>query len=228
MKFTEALAHFCVALREPYGEFTELWRALREGSAKLEAEERKLARKAAAEGHPIDWGESGFRDLLRGKTGPGGGLEATPIRLSFFFSGYLLDCQRPEVAEQALAMTYATVRGQAVCPKTKERHFGPAFTRVLADPSLLARCADIGVSSDLGMAYLDFVPPGEEAGPWTFSYDCTRSWFCTPAHESAPKGRYSVLHLYPFTLRPVMALIQGSDARPARAARKSKKAKVMA
>lgn len=74
-------------------------------------------------------------------------------------------------------------RGQAVCSKTKERYFGPSLAAVLSSPALLACCADIGVFSGLGLAYLDFTPPGEEAGPGTILPfpGCTRSLFCTPA-----------------------------------------------
>jgi hypothetical protein len=218
VKFTEAQAHLAVALRDPLSEYTELLRALREGSDHLEAAERKLAQMAAADGHPIDWGKGGFRGLLRGKPGPGGGFEATPTVLSFFLTGYLLDVTRRECAARALTMTFATVREQAVCPKTKERFFGPAFAAVLADPELFAQCADIGVSADLGLSYIDFVAPGEDAGPCALPQ--SRSLFYTPDHAFAPSGRYVMRHLYPFSFRSLMSLIQSSSkaaGRPARA-----------
>jgi len=57
MRFTEAMAHLAVALRDPLAEYTELLRAVREGiDDTLEATERKLSRMAAEEGHPFDWG----------------------------------------------------------------------------------------------------------------------------------------------------------------------------
>jgi hypothetical protein len=215
MRFSEAMAHLSVALRDPLAEFTELLRALREGSSKAEGAERKLSRMAAAEGFPTDWGEGGFHGLLRGKPGPGGGFEATPTVLSFFLTGYLLDTTRHEVAAHALTMFFAAPRDQAVCAKTKQRYFGTAFAAVLADASLFASCADVGVSSDLGMAYLDFVREGENAGPGALP--SSRSLFQTPAHDFAPAGTYGVRHLYPFTLRPLFSLIHAKSVAPTRA-----------
>ena len=108
MRFTEAMAHLAVALRDPLAEYTELLRAVREGiDDTLEATERKLSRMAAEEGHPFDWGGGTFKDLLRGKPGPGGGFEASPAVLAFFLTAYLLDCPRREAAAKALDMTFA-------------------------------------------------------------------------------------------------------------------------
>jgi len=210
MRFTEVEAHLAVALREPLAEFTELLRALREGSTELADMERTLA----AEGDHVDWGEGGFTNLLRGKPGPGGGFEASPPVLSYYLTGYLCDCPRRETAKRALEMTFAVTRGQA-CSKTKKKRFGSALAATLADPSLFAQCVDVGVSSDLGMAYLDFASAGEEPGPGTLPQ--IRSLFATPAYDFAPSGSYSVRHLYPFMLRPLMSLIQTEAARPERA-----------
>jgi hypothetical protein len=107
-RFTEAMAHLAVALRDPLAEYTELLRAMREGiDDTLETTERELSRMAAEEGHPFDWGGGTFKDLLRGKPGPGGGFETTPAVLAFFLTAYLLDCPRREAAAKALDMTFA-------------------------------------------------------------------------------------------------------------------------
>src|SRR5262249_26221165 len=158
MRFTESMAHLAVALRDPLAEYTELLRAVREGiDDALEATERKLSRMAAKEGHPFDWGGGTFKDLLRGKPGPGGGFETTPAVLGFFLTAYLLDCPRREAAAKALDMTFAACsktapsptrwianspiapqplrgkKGEAVCAKTKQRYFGAALVALLSD-----------------------------------------------------------------------------------------------
>jgi len=210
MHFTEAMAHLSVGLHEPLFEFTELRRAMREGSRDLVAVEKKLAREASAEHGAIDWGEDGFRDLLRGQPGPGRGLQARPLVLAYVILGYLLDCPRHLAAEQALAIAYAAPRDHGVCPKTGERLFLPALAKVFADADVFAQCADISVSADLGLAYIDFVQAGETSGPAAIPE--VRSVFVTPAYAYAPSGSYGAKHLYPFTLRPLFALLHAKSA----------------
>jgi len=221
VKFTEAMAHLAVALRDPLAEYTELLRAVREGiDDTLEATERKLSRMAAEEGHPFDWGGGTFKGLLRGKPGPGGGFEATPAVLAFFLTAYLLDCPRREAAAKALDMTFAASaflrsspsptrwaansplalqplrgkKGEAVCARTKQRYFGAAFVALLSDRALFEQVEEIRVSADLGAAQLLFG-------------DYTTSSFYTPAYYTAKPGTCSVRLFYPDMIRPLFDLI---------------------
>jgi hypothetical protein len=222
MRFTEAIAHLAVALRDPLAEYTELLRAVREGiDDALEATERKLSRMAAEEGHPFDWGGGTFKDLLRGKPGPGGGFETTPAVLAFFLTAYLLDCPRREAAAKALDMTFAAAayfrsapsptrwianspialqpsrgkKGEAVCAKTKQRYFGAAFVALLSDRALFDQVEEIRVSADLGAAQLLF-------------RDYTASSFYTLAYYNKTRpGTCSVRLFYPDIIRPLFDLI---------------------
>jgi hypothetical protein len=214
------MAHLAVALRDPLAEYTELLRAVREGiDDTLEATERKLSRMAAEEGHPFDWGGGTFKDLLRGKPGPGGGFEATPAVLAFFLTAYLLDCPRREAAAKALDMTFAASayvesapsptrwiansplqplrgkKGEAVCARTKQRYFGAAFVALLSDRALFDQVEEIRVSADLGAAQLLFG-------------DYTTSNFYTPAcYNKTRPGTSSMRFLYLDMISPLFDLI---------------------
>jgi hypothetical protein len=227
MKFTETMAHLAVVLRDPLAEYTELLRAVREGiDDTLEATERELSRMAADEGHRFDWGGGKFRDLLRGKPGPGGGFETTPAVLAFFLTAYLLDCPRREAAAKALDMTFAAYRrsqtmhqswtaprplpgkkGEAVCAKTKQRYFGAAFVALLSDRVLFDQCEEVCVSADLGVAQI-------------FFGDGTKSSFYTSTYYTAKAGTYSVRHLYLDTIRPLFNLINQPEPATRAPARK--------
>ena len=235
MRFTEAMAHLAVALRDPLAEYTELLRAVREGiDDTLEATERKLSRMAAEEGYPFDWGGGTFKDLLRGKPGPGGGFEASPAVLAFFLTAYLLDCPRREAAAKALDMTFAASayfksapspttwianspialqplrgkKGEAVCARTKQRYFGAAFVALLSDRALFDQVEEIRVSADLGAAQLLFG-------------DYTTSNFYTPAcYNKTRPGTYSMRFLYLDMIRPLFNLINPPEPATRAPARK--------
>ena len=237
MRFTEAMAHLAVALRDPLAEYTELLRAVREGiDDTLEATERKLSRMAAEEGHPFDWGGGTFKDLLRGKPGPGGGFEASPAVLAFFLTAYLLDCPRREAAAKALDMTFAASayfksapspttwianspialqplrgkKGEAVCARTKQRYFGAAFVALLSDRALFDQTVEIRVSADLGAAQLLF-------------RDYTASSFYTLAYYNKTRpGTCSVRLFYPDIIRPLFDLINPSEPATRAPARKKR------
>jgi hypothetical protein len=70
------------------------------------------------------------------------------------------------------------------------------------------------VSNELGVGFLDFDENGDRLalGPTR-----VRSLFATPSHEFAPPGGYVVKHLYPLSIRPLIALIQNKHAPPTRA-----------
>ena len=231
------MAHLAVALRDPLAEYTELLRAVREGiDDTLEATERKLSRMAAEEGHPFDWGCGTFKDLLRGKPGPGGGFEASPAVLAFFLTAYLLDCPRREAAAKALDMTFAAAayfrsassptrsianspialqpsrgkKGEAVCARTKQRYFGAAFVALLSDRALFDQTVEIRVSADLGAAQLLF-------------RDYTASSFYTLAYYNKTRpGTCSVRLFYPDIIRPLFDLINPSEPATRAPARKKR------
>jgi hypothetical protein len=208
VKFTEAIAHLAVALRDPLAEYMDLARQVREGSERgtLDATERKLVRMAADEGYPFDWGGGTFKHLFRGKPGRGGGFEATPTVLAFFLTAYLLDCPRREAAARALDMTFAAAHGRkggAICAKTKQRYFGAAFVTLLSDRALFDQADEVCVCADLGVAQLVFE-------------DSTTSSFFTAAYDKTKAGTHSVRHLYADLIRPLFDLINNEPEPPPR------------
>jgi hypothetical protein len=198
MQMTDVTAHLAIGLRDPQAVHTEQYRALREGSQELEAVERRLSRAA---GHSFDWGPTKFKDMYRGKSGRGGGVKATPTLLAFYLVGYLMDCRRREVAEQALTFMFAVAREQTltgeatVCAKTKQRLFGAALVTLLSNRSLFDQVYDFAASSTLGRAHIRYL-------------DGTETYFYTPAFEVAPSGKYTAMHLHPFIIAPVFDAIQ--------------------
>jgi hypothetical protein len=207
MKFTEVMAHIAVALRDRLSDYTELLRAVREGSDELEVTERKLSHMAANEGHPFHWGGGAFKNLLRSKPGPGGGFEATPSNVAFFLTAYLLDVPRREAAAKALDITFAAytppVHGKknAVCPKTKQRYFGAALVDVLSDRALFDKVDEVRVCADLGCAQLVFKDK-----------DGTTTEFYTAGGLKKPAGSYTMRHLPLDLIGPLVDLVNAPSA----------------
>jgi hypothetical protein len=213
VQFNEFQARFAIAYRDRLTEHNDLLREAREGARTLEATEKRLARMAAAEGYPVDWGGVPFTKLLHGKSGPHGGLEATLANVGFYLVCYLVDASpRKLAASRALDMWFAASRTTKVCRWTKERFFGPALVALLGDRKLREQAIDIGVASDRGAAYFDYVYEDQRV---------ERVLFATPEYETSPPGRYTTMHLYPPLVGPVIDLLQPTS-RARRAARRAK------
>jgi hypothetical protein len=159
MKLNEIMAHLAVGLGEPLGDFTELLRAVREGSEKIDAETSKLLRAAGAKDvdRPFDWNASSIKKAFSGRPGPGGGIEANATILGFYLTAYLVDGPRREAATKAINIMLARYLPlHEGCPITGQQLFGGALKTMLTDREVFDRAAVIRVSADAGFATIMF------------------------------------------------------------------------
>jgi hypothetical protein len=169
MRFGEILAHLAVGLHEPLADFTEMLRAVRVGAEQISARDIKRLREAgiADDDSPFDWNKSNLRKMFRGKSGPGGGIEADAASLGFYLTAFMVDGPRREAADRALDMTFARFQQQgdvAACPVTGQRYFGAALMTLLTDRGAFDRAVVIELSSDAGFARIQFENDAEGRG----------------------------------------------------------------
>jgi hypothetical protein len=159
MKLKTFSAHLVPLLKMPMSEFTELERALKEQSAHFDPENeinQEVLKLAAEKGVGHD------PQLLKGKAGPGGGIELDAFRAAFFLLAVVLNGPRKESA-YATWMTWhlnqeGSILGGAgddwqptftVCPLTGQHLFGEALKAIIEDEGLARRVDEIRVSSNL-------------------------------------------------------------------------------
>lgn len=148
MKLNTLCGHLVPLLDLPMSEFTELLRALKEGSPKLDLD--------------------GEKDVLKGKPGPGGGVEADPFHTAFLLIGILVDGPRKDAALSTSRAWNHLAEGvlvkdqngipthhEVTCPLTGRAAFGHAFKAILEQASLADRVGEVRVFSD-GRAEIAF------------------------------------------------------------------------
>lgn len=159
MKLNTFSSHLVPLLNLPMSEFTELQRALKDQVAHFDPESdvNAFARQSA------DTSGVGFDpDLLKGKPGPGGGVDVDDFRAAFFLLAVILGGPRKESARVAWTTWHLNQKGSIlcgygndwtptfnVCPLTGRHLFGDALKAVVSDPHLARRIDEIAVSSNL-------------------------------------------------------------------------------
>jgi hypothetical protein len=164
MKLNTLAANLVTIFHQPASEFTELLRALKEGSS-------HFRERTSDADQPLDAG------ILVSRPGPGGGLDADPFRASFLLLAFLLGAKRAEVAQTTWEAwhicpvgTVGTVDagwadGPApklvCCSITQQPLFGDAFRAILADADLAARVRKITI--DCSGTWAEITPRDGEA-----------------------------------------------------------------
>lgn len=159
MKLNTYSGHLVSLLKLPMSEFTELQRALKEQSAHFDPE-NKLNQDVHA--YAADAGIGYDPELLKGKAGPGGGIELDSFRAAFFLLAVVLNGPRKHAAEATwmtwhLNQEHSVLSGWgedfkptfAECPFTGHHLFGEALRAIIEDEDLAARVDEIRVASDL-------------------------------------------------------------------------------
>lgn len=159
MKLNTFCGHLVHLLDMPMSDFTELQRALKEQSphfnpeGKLEKAVRVYAEEAGIAHDP---------NLLKGKAGPGGGIELDSFRAAFFLLAVTLNGPRKDSSTATWLTWHLNQEGSEVsgwgddwkptfklCPLTKQHLFGEALKQIIEDVSLAARVDEVRVASDL-------------------------------------------------------------------------------
>lgn len=148
MKMNTLISHLVVLFGLTTSEFSELLRALKEGSSHF----RELISEAE---HPLG------ADILVSQPGPGGGLDADPFRTTFFLLAFLLGTKRADAAKATWEAWHIHPSGTALggwtkdgpepepvrCSITGKTLFGDAFKAILADADLAARIKEIRIDT---------------------------------------------------------------------------------
>lgn len=147
MKLNDYSARLSVLFDRPISEFTELRRALSEQSSHFGADDDLPALEA---------------NLLKGRSGPGGGLDVTPFIATFVLLAVLVDGPRREAALRTWKAWHFNQEGSVTsgwrdgesepslleCPLTQQHLFGDALRSILSDVDLAVRVDQISVSSN--------------------------------------------------------------------------------
>jgi hypothetical protein len=113
---------------------------------------------------------------FRGRPGPGGGVEVSPVSVSFFLVAFLVGRPLRDVVARTRVMNYARYMPSAggpdpmCCPITGVPWFGDALTVLLTERDLFNRAVLIRVSPALRLAQIMFKPepPGRREPVSTF------------------------------------------------------------
>jgi hypothetical protein len=93
------------------------------------------------------------------KTGPGGGIRATPETVAMLILSCLVTDSWSEVGEEV--GRFGRIKpNEGRCPLTKATSFGAALTRILADPDIAGEVMGVIVQRTRGMADIGFEFPG--------------------------------------------------------------------
>lgn len=156
MKLNDLCAYLVPMLDQKMSDFTELVRALKEGSAHFDpdAELHKAVRAVAEASYD--------RELMNAKPGPRGGLEATPFRTAFLLTALMItEVPRREIADATWRIWHLSQEGSLrhghrtnnprpnykPCPLTGRFVFGDAFKAVMENKELADRVNEIEVDS---------------------------------------------------------------------------------
>jgi len=143
------LAHY---MDIPMSEGPELLRALKDGSSHFNEDLEK---------HDPD--------ILKGRPGPGGGVEADPFRAAFLLLAIMVNGPRKEVAPNTWKTWHLDHEGSVlsgwgddwkptitICPLTRQHLFGDAIQAVIENQDLAARVEKVSVSLNrFGEIYFD-------------------------------------------------------------------------
>jgi hypothetical protein len=148
MKLTDLAAHFVPLLGVPMSDITETLRFLKEGS-------------------------SHFKDVddvpdLKGRRGPGGGVDAEPFNSAFLLLAILIDGPRREAAISTWNVWHFVMKGSIArgsgddfrtikrCELTGAPVFGEALKAIMSSEDIAARVKEIVVSNPSGWAKIIF------------------------------------------------------------------------
>ena len=159
MKLNTFCGHLVSLLDLPMSDFTELQRALKEQSTHFDPD-NQLNRDVRA--YAEDAGIGYDPDLLKGKAGPGGGIELDAFRAAFFTLAVVLNGPRKESANATWMTWHLNQEGSVlagwgedfrgkftICPLTGQHLFGEALKKIVEDDVLAKRVKEIRVASDL-------------------------------------------------------------------------------
>jgi hypothetical protein len=147
MKLTDYAGWLVSTLRDEQTTATELLRALREQNSHFNPDEPKNY----PEYNP---------DILRARSGPGGGLDADPFRAGFVLIAIMLDGPRSDICRRGWDAWHINHKGSVLsgwgdfkpifarCDLTGEHLFGSAVKQILAEPSLAKNVARVRLASD--------------------------------------------------------------------------------
>lgn len=159
MKLNTFCGHLVSLLNLPMSELTELQRALKETSQHFDPDsELNHDVRAYAE----DAGIGFDPDLLRGRAGPGGGIELDAFRAAFFTLAVILNGPRKESAHATWMTWHLNREGSVlsgwgddwkptltICPLTGQHLFGEALKKIVENDGLAKRVKEIRAASDL-------------------------------------------------------------------------------
>lgn len=159
MKLNTFCGHLVSLLDLPMSDFTELQRALKEQSTHFDPD-NQLNRDVRA--YADDAGIGFDPDLLKGKAGPGGGIELDAFRAAFFTLAVILNGPRKESANATWMTWHLNQEGSVlagwgedwkptltICPLTGQHLFGEALKVIVENDALAKRVKEIRVASDL-------------------------------------------------------------------------------
>lgn len=146
MKLNDYLARLCPLLPVNMAELTELTRALKEQAAAFEnlEETADLPEDYRITENP--------EHELKGKPGPGGGIDLTPFHAGFVLTALMVNSPRRETALATWGAWHLSQEGStlsgwgdnfrptiATCPLTGQHLFGNAFKVILSTSALASR-----------------------------------------------------------------------------------------
>lgn len=147
MKILDLFGRLAPYMNLTMSEGTELLRALKEGSAHFNEDTAGESR--------VD------PDILKGRPGPGGGVEADPFRAAFLLIAIMVNGPRKEAARNTWMTWHLNQEGSVlagwgedwkptitVCPLTGQHLFGDAIKTIIENQDIAARVSKVHLSSD--------------------------------------------------------------------------------
>ena len=158
MKLNTFCGHLVSLLDMPMSDFTELQRALKEQSAHFNPADQI---NADVQAYAADAGIGYDANLLKGKAGPGGGIEVDSFRAAFFLLAVVLNGPRKDSATATWMTWHLNQEGSVLsgwggdwkptfteCPLTGQHLFGEALKTIIENEALARRVDEVRVASD--------------------------------------------------------------------------------